>query len=203
MQVTMTDVSVRLGPRQILDGLTAEFKREATAVMGPSGSGKSTLLGVIGGLISPDLGSVCRQPSTMPIEWLIQSTPLLSRRTVLDNVMLSARMRGVPEALALEQAREAMAAVGIHEMESARAWSLSGGEKQRVAIARAMTSRAPLLLADEPTASLDPATRALVSDAFRAAASRAIVIIATHDAFVAEQCDSVYDLVAGRLVRRS
>ncbi|MFK4762056.1 ABC transporter ATP-binding protein [Microbacterium sp. ZW T5_45] len=199
-------MTVTFGQRTVLDALSETFPAGRTsAVLGPSGSGKSTLLGVIAGRVRPQGGVVYYHGFERPdIEWLVQSTPLLARRTVLDNACLSAAARGRPDAETTSRALDALSLVGIKALAGTAAFKLSGGEKQRVAIARAMTAATPILLADEPTASLDPASREIVTESLRvAAANGAAVILATHDEFVAERCDRQLHLVDGRIAEVS
>lgn len=206
MHIELDAVTVAFGHRKILEALSETFVAGQTAaVLGPSGSGKSTLLGVIAGRVKPQSGQVRYSGfDRADVEWLVQSTPLLARRTVLDNALLSAGARGRCDAPTTERALEALRLVGIGELAEVSAFRLSGGEKQRVAIARAITAATPILLADEPTASLDPSSREIVADALRVAASNgAAVIIATHDEFVARQCDRQLRLAGGRIAEAS
>ncbi len=206
MHIELDAVTVAFGHRKILEALSETFVAGQTAaVLGPSGSGKSTLLGVIAGRVMPQSGQVRYSGfDRADVEWLVQSTPLLARRTVLDNALLSAGARGRCDEPTTERALEALHLVGIGELAEVSAFKLSGGEKQRVAIARAITAATPILLADEPTASLDPSSREIVADALQVAASNgAAVIIATHDEFVARQCDRQLRLAGGRITEVS
>jgi ABC-type lipoprotein export system ATPase subunit len=116
-------------------------------------------------------------------------------------MLLSALLRGVDEETAYRRAISSLHAVGIGGLAERMAFTLSGGEKQRVAIARAMAARAPVLLADEPTASLDPDMRGKICDSLIAAArAGAIVVVATHDDFVSSRCDRTLVLRDGLLV---
>lgn len=204
MRIELDAVTVAFGRRTVLDALSETFAAgRTTAVLGPSGSGKSTLLGVIAGHVQPQSGTVRYSGYDHPdIEWLVQSTPLLARRTVLDNARLSAAARGRAGTATTKRALEALTLVGIEDLAETAAFKLSGGEKQRVAIARAITAAAPILLADEPTASLDPASREIVTESLQvAAANGAAVILATHDEFVAHRCDRQLQLVEGKVVQ--
>ncbi|MEW1976303.1 ATP-binding cassette domain-containing protein [Microbacterium profundi] len=206
MQIELDAVTVTFGQRNVLDALSETFAAgQTTAVLGPSGSGKSTLLGVIAGRVRPQSGRLRYLGFDHPdIEWLVQSTPLLARRTVLDNARLSAAARGRTDVDTTDRALEALALVGIADLAETAAFKLSGGEKQRVAIARAITTAAPILLADEPTASLDPASREIVTESLQvAAANGAAVILATHDEFVAHRCDRQLQLAGGRIIEVS
>jgi len=198
VQLVVTDLSMGIGGRVLFEGLDFHAQSgEMVALMGPSGSGKSTLIGGIAGQIPIRKGLVAMEPSEAAIHWVFQSTPLLGRRSGLDNVALAAELRGVPREAALEDSRGLLLNLGLVGRLEVPSYRLSGGEKQRVAVARALMSEADVILADEPTASLDPDSRAQVLRGMRRAAETgAIVILATHDRWVAEQCDQVIELLA-------
>ena len=142
---------------------------EFVAIMGPSGSGKSTCMNIVGALdtpsggtyelygrnitnLGPDELAVIRNEH---IGFVFQQFNLLSKRTVLDNVMLPLMYRGLPMAERERRAREMLRRVGLEKFESYLPTQLSGGMKQRVAIARALAGDPKLILADEPTGALD------------------------------------------------
>lgn len=204
MRLTLDQVSVCLGGRPILSDVSTEFRSgEVAALMGPSGSGKSTLLAAIAGAINLESGLVVYDiDSTPDIEWLMQVTPLLQRRSVIDNVLLSLRIRD-RAGQHMRAAVQAMKAVGILDLARSDTHLLSGGEKQRVGVARAIASKAPIILADEPTASLDAVSRESVIEALDAAAAAgALVIVATHDASVAARASRVLLMMDGNLEER-
>ncbi len=202
MRITLTSVQVAFGERTVLDGLSAQFDSSLSyALMGPSGAGKSTLLGVIAGLV--DIGSGSRHVEPTLSEspaWVVQSSPLLPRRTALDNVALGALAVGLSRASAREAATNIMRELDITHLGAQRVSALSGGERQRVAVARSIVTDAPLILADEPTASLDRASATLVTDALLSACKLGrLVILATHDAEVANRCSQICVLENGAL----
>ena len=174
-------------------------------VLGPSGSGKSSLLGVIGGAIRIAPGVVTLSYSTgesARIDWIVQSSPLLTRRSAIENVMLGPLSGGASFEEAEAASVAALSDLGMESLANQRAATLSGGERQRVSVARAIAARAPLLLADEPTASLDPLARGAVCDALAMARERgSVVLVATHDPFVAEKCDVTLTIENCRLLK--
>ncbi len=190
--------------------------REFLAIVGPSGSGKSTLLNILGLLDRPTSGSVMIQgKDTLALDdagrtrtrgqalgFIFQFHHLLGELTASENVMLPLAIEsGTANRARLDQARQALEAVGLSHRADAPARSLSGGEQQRVAIARALIRRPPLLLADEPTGNLDTKSSADVFSLLRmihAERGTAFVIV-THDPRLAERCDRVVTLVDGRI----
>lgn len=204
MPVELRDVVFGYGDRRILDGLTATFREgELTGVVGPSGVGKSTLLSLISGELPPASGRI-RYPDLpggpdrlkdRSVGWVMQTTNVFGQRTVLDNVLLPRWISGTSREHAATAARDALERVGLAGFAGRRCASLSGGERQRVAVARALAARTPVLLADEPTASLDRANRDLLTDLLVTAASTGVlVVVATHDIAIAERCQTVIEL---------
>ncbi len=158
------------GEQQVLFDISFDVHvGEFVAIMGPSGSGKSTCMNIIGALDTPTSGTYelyGRDITNMTpdelatirneyIGFVFQQFNLLSKRSVLDNVMLPLMYRGLPMAERVRRAREMLARVGLEKFESYLPTQLSGGMKQRVAIARALAGNPKLILADEPTGALD------------------------------------------------
>jgi putative ABC transport system ATP-binding protein len=187
---------------------------EFVAVTGPSGSGKSTLLNIVGLLDRPsagtywldgedasqfDDGSRTRLRSRS-IGFVFQAFHLVAHLTVLENVALGLVYAGVVAKERTGLATEALEAVGMTRRLAAYPPTLSAGERQRVAIARALARRPRLLLCDEPTGNLDTANTETLLDLLEAThtSSRALVV-ATHDAEVAERAHRVVRLRDGRL----
>jgi lipoprotein-releasing system ATP-binding protein len=158
---------------EVLRGLDLEIAAgELVALTGPSGAGKSTFLHLLGTLDVPTGGRILFDDED-PFErgeeglaafrnetvgFVFQSHHLLPEFTALENAMMPALIRRVPRAEARRRAAEMLALVGLAERTEHRPGELSGGEQQRVALARALCLRPRLLLADEPTGNLDPAT---------------------------------------------
>ncbi|WP_088282796.1 ABC transporter ATP-binding protein [Ideonella sp. A 288] len=188
--------------------------RESTAIVGASGSGKSTLLATMAGLDLPTTGTVRLDGIDLfaldedaraavratRLGFVFQSFQLLGHLTALENVMLPLELLGRSEARA--RAGEMLRRVGLAERLNHYPRTLSGGEQQRVALARAFVVEPAVLLADEPTGSLDFATgervMALMFDMNRE--SGTTLVLVTHDERIAARCDRQLHIEAGRLV---
>lgn len=188
--------------------------RESAAIVGASGSGKSTLLALIAGMDVPTEGTVRvegvdlftlseDQRAALRAEklgFVFQSFQLLGNRTALENVMLPLELAGRSDARSL--ATEMLGRVGLGERLRHYPKVLSGGEQQRVALARAFVVRPKVLLADEPTGSLDFATgetvMQLMFELNREAGTTLVLV--THDRGIAARCDRQLHIEAGRLV---
>ncbi|AYF74147.1 ABC transporter ATP-binding protein [Nocardia yunnanensis] len=160
------------------------------AVTGRSGSGKSTLLHLMGDLDRPTSGVVSwpglsEDPGR--VGFVFQAPSLLGPLDVCENVALPLLFADIGEAEARRRAEEALEVLGIADLGHRLPHELSGGQAQRVAVARVLAARSPLVLADEPTARLDPEHRDRVIDALLAFAERtgAALVVATHDVAVA------------------
>jgi ABC-type lipoprotein export system ATPase subunit len=207
--LALRDVSVAFGAVRVLDGLDLSLATgETVAIMGPSGSGKTTLLSVIAGLRPPDHGSRAIAPgdrmpnriADLSVAWVFQTSPVLMRRTALENAALGPRCAGAGRDESRGRALAALEQLGIADLAHQRLHRLSGGERQRVVIARAMSSGALLVIADEPTAALDGDAKALVCESLSELARHgASVVVATHDLEVASSCSRLLRLSAGRL----
>jgi NitT/TauT family transport system ATP-binding protein len=171
-KVAVRDVSVTFGshgqPVVALDRISLEVAAgEFLCIVGPSGSGKSTLLRVLAGLL-PQTGGTVQitpdRPGTPLTAMVFQEHALLPWRTVLDNVTFGLENRGVERAAREARAREMLALVGLTRFVRHYPHQLSGGMKQRVGIARALATDPEVLLMDEPLASLDAQTRAIMQE---------------------------------------
>lgn len=204
MEVHVENVSISFGDVHVISDFTASFAPgRVTALVGPSGSGKSTLLAAIAGFLTPASGrivlrdtpdAVGHAPRSGLVGWVSQGANALGSRTVHDNVMLGALGDGVDLDAASRLADDALAQVGLTHRARAAARTLSGGELQRTAFARALASRRPLVLADEPTSSLDAVATGTVIDLLRGLRSEATVIVATHDPAVIDAAQDRVDL---------
>lgn len=199
----------------VLHGVDLDVHRgEVAAILGPSGSGKSTLLRLLAGLDAPDSGSIhwdgfpvhehrpqdlARQRSAN-VGLVFQQHYLLEDLTALENVTLPGRIRGEDGS---ERGRELLELVGLSARSEHLPEQLSGGEKQRIAVARALFDQPPIILADEPTGSLDRSNalgvyRLLVE---LARARNSAVLLVTHDEGLVQDVDTRYQLMEGKLER--
>ncbi len=186
---------------------------EVVAIVGASGSGKSTLLALLAGLDTPTTGSVQLAGADLfaldedaraelrgrTVGFVFQSFQLLPSLTALENVMLPLELTGRDDAE--EAAREILARVGLAERLHHYPKHLSGGEQQRVALARAFVVRPQVLLADEPTGSLDAESGdAVIELLFQLnRESGTTLVMVTHDEHLAQRCTRIVRLVAGRI----
>ena len=203
----------------ILDDVTFSIAPgSSVAVVGASGSGKSTLLGLLAGLDMPTDGTIRlfgRDLAQLDedgraalrrdnVGFVFQSFQLMPHLTALENVMLPLELRGDARR-ARGRAVELLERVGLHHRTRHYPRLLSGGEQQRVALARAFACAPKLLLADEPTGSLDAANGAAVIDLMfeMNRAGGATLVLVTHDAALAARCEARIALEAGRIVAAS
>jgi putative ABC transport system ATP-binding protein len=203
------------GTLTILHDIEFTLAREGSAaIVGASGSGKSTLLSILAGLDTPTSGTVRLDGQDLfaldedqraalraqKVGFVFQSFQLMANLNALENVMLPLELLGRRDARA--QATEMLQRVGLGERLRHYPKVLSGGEQQRVALARAFVVRPALLLADEPTGSLDFATgekvMALMFELNREAGTTLVLV--THDAGIAGRCDRQLHIEAGRLL---
>lgn len=207
----------RVNEVAVLHGVDLAVARgEVVALVAPSGAGKSTLLHIAGLLDTPDTGSLQLDGQEMSglsdarrtaarresVGFVYQSHHLLPEFTALENIVLPQLANGVPADRARDRARMLLDRVGVGDRASHRPAELSGGQQQRVAFCRGLANAPHLLLADEPTGNLDPATSdqvfAVLMDLVRETGLAAL--IATHNMDLAARMDRIVRLEAGRVV---
>jgi lipoprotein-releasing system ATP-binding protein len=192
-------------------------KGERVAIVGQSGSGKSTLLHIAGLLDKPTIGEV--HLNNVPVDdfsdrnrsavrnstfgFIYQTHHLMPDFTALENVIMPARIAGMSQKDAVTRSHELLKKVGLSHRLSHRPSELSGGEGQRVAIARALMNKPEILLADEPTGSLDPDNADSVFDLFESLVKDEgmALLMVTHNPDLAKRCDRVLHLDHGHLTQ--
>jgi len=220
--LAVENVSVFYGPETArvcaVDNVSLAFKPGTLSViMGPSGSGKTTLLSVLGALLRPDsgrvrlngieIGQLSEDERTVlrrdHVGFVFQAFRLMHALSAFENVLLARDIRGPRSPADLERAESILKELGLGGKLSLKPKDLSGGEKQRVAIARALFANPNVLLADEPTASVDSHSgaqiRALLQKLSRD--RRVTTVVVSHDPRWVETADSVILLEDGRLVK--
>lgn len=202
-----------------LDGITVNFeKQDFVAILGPSGCGKTTLLNVIGGLDHPDGGELFINGRSTKnfkdsdwdmyrnntIGFIFQSHNLISHLSVLQNVEMGLTLSGVSKTERKNRAIEVLNKVGLKDHINKRPNQLSGGQSQRVAIARALANNPEVILADEPTGSLDSETSVQIMELIKEIAKEKLVILVTHDSELANQYASrLIKLKDGKIISDS
>ena len=204
------------GQQQVLFDINFTVRTgEFVAIMGPSGSGKSTCMNIIGALdtptsgvyelygrdvtgLTPDELAIVRNEH---IGFVFQQINLLSKRSVLDNVMLPLMYRGMPMDERVRRAREMLKRVGLENFESYLPTQLSGGMKQRVAIARALAGNPKLILADEPTGALDSKMGNEILQFFKKLNKDMgiTIVMITHEFDIAKYADRLIHIRDGRI----
>ena len=202
-----------------LRGIDLQVKTgEFVALMGPSGSGKSTLLHLVGGLDRPDSGYLRVAGHDLPsmsetalaifrrrcVGIVFQYFNLLHHLDALTNVMLPALLAGTPPSAARARALTLLETLGMTGLAAKRPPQLSGGERQRVAIARALINEPQVLLADEPTGSLDREAAGHILDLLAEANARGqTILLVTHDPSVAGRAQRVLHLRDGQIMHEA
>jgi lipoprotein-releasing system ATP-binding protein len=207
------------GPVAVLRELDLKVAAgESVAIVGPSGSGKTTLLNLLGALDQPTSGTIAIDGSPIggldaeaaarfrnrTIGFIFQLHYLLPQCSVLENVLVPRLAGGWTEDASETRARaeSLLEQVGLKDRLEHRPWQLSGGEQLRVAIARSLINQPKIILADEPTGSLDPTTGERIADLLLRTntAARVALVVVTHNPGLAQRMQKTYRLEAGRLV---
>jgi tungstate transport system ATP-binding protein len=199
--LSLVDAGMRLGSVQALQGVTIRIAQgEAVALVGANGSGKSTLLRLMQGLLAPTQGSV--QQADIKRQAMVFQKPWMLRTTVGVNVALAAWLRGQRWGQARLAAAAALQQVDLADLAQRPARTLSGGQQQRLGVARACVSQPQLLLLDEPTASLAPASKRELEQLMARLLSQGMTLVfASHNLGQVKRLASrVIALDAGRVV---
>lgn len=217
IMIDIKGITKSFGPLQVLKGIDLHIdKGEVVSIVGPSGAGKTTLLQIMGTLDKPDSGSITidgidvrslnsRQVSDFRnrhLGFVFQFHQLLPEFTAIENVMIPAFIAGKKTSEAKKEARELLDFMGLSERADHKPAELSGGEKQRVAVARALINRPAVILADEPSGSLDSRNKTELHDLFfrlRDKFGQTFVIV-THDDQLASITDRTIHLCDGMIV---
>jgi ABC-type lipoprotein export system ATPase subunit len=202
------------GTISVLNGVDFEaIEGQTVALCGPSGCGKSTLLHLLGGLDEPDRGLISVNAVELnarrsrlhllrhEVGFVFQLHNLIPDLTLEENCLIPTVAAGMDRRLAQARLRQLTSLTGLSHRLGHRVQKLSGGERQRTALCRALMNKPKILLADEPTGSLDEDTSAAV---FRllldlAATEGVTLVMATHDRAIAEQCDRLVEMRNGRI----
>lgn len=216
--IRATNIHKTFGTLEVLKGIDLTIApRCVTAIVGPSGAGKTTLLQILGTLMAPDKGGIVSYDGTdvtvmadsslsrfrnTNIGFVFQFHRLLPEFTLIENVAMPALIAGTPKAESYARAHELLERLDLTGRDKHLPSQLSGGECQRAAVARALINRPGIILADEPSGSLDSANRARLHRLFfelRSETETAFAIV-THDENLAADADARIHLADGRVV---
>ena len=212
--IDIKNITKSFGSLQVLKGIDLHInKREIVSIVGPSGAGKTTLLQIIGTLDKPDSGSIVIDGIDVSnlskaklsdfrnrhLGFVFQFHQLLPEFTALENIMIPAFIAGTSQSEAKERAMELLKFMGLEDRAGHKPNELSGGEKQRVAVARALVNKPAVILADEPSGSLDSKNKAELHQLFfdlRDKFGQTFVIV-THDESLAATTDRTIHMKDG------
>lgn len=214
--IEISNITKSFGSLQVLKGVSLHVEKgEIVAIIGPSGAGKTTLLQIIGTLDKPDSGTIeingknlskmssddLARFRNQEIGFIFQFHQLLPEFTALENVMLPALIAGTNINDARQQALSLLQQLGLHNRIDHKPAELSGGEKQRVAAARALINKPSVILADEPTGSLDSANKKELQNLLLELRDKfkQTIIIVTHDPELANIADRTIKMRDGMI----
>lgn len=214
--IELQGITKSFGSLQVLKGIDLTIEKgEIVSIVGPSGAGKTTLLQIMGTLDKADMGTVTLNGTEIgrlkekelsafrnkQIGFVFQFHQLLPEFTALENVMIPALIAGTSSSEATRKAKETLDFLGLSERAAHKPAELSGGEKQRVAVARALINNPAVILADEPSGSLDTRNKEELHQLFfdlRDKLGQTFVIV-THDENLARLTDRTIHIVDGRI----
>ena len=210
--IEVKNITKSFGSLQVLKGIDLHIgKGEIVSIVGPSGAGKTTLLQIIGTLDKPDTGSVCvdgidttalsQKARNRHLGFVFQFHQLLPEFTALENIMIPAFIAGTPKKEAKARAEELLQFMGLSDRAHHKPAELSGGEKQRIAVARALMNNPAVILADEPSGSLDTHNKQELHQLFFDLRDRfgQTFVIVTHDEQLATITDRTIHMRDGLL----
>ena len=214
--IDIKNITKSFGSLQVLKGIDLHIgESEVVSIVGPSGAGKTTLLQIIGTLDRPDAGTVCvdgvdtttlsqkqlSQFRNLHLGFVFQFHQLLPEFTAVENIMIPAFIAGTPKKQAKTRAEELLSFMGLADRARHKPNELSGGEKQRVAVARALVNNPKVILADEPSGSLDTKNKTELHQLFFDLRDRfgQTFVIVTHDETLARLTDRTIHMRDGLL----
>lgn len=218
--IDIKGITKSFGQLQVLKGIDLHIEKgEVVSIVGPSGAGKTTLLQIIGTLDKPDSGEIIIDGTDVGklsskklsefrnkrVGFVFQFHQLLPEFTALENVMIPAFIAGASKGEAKQRAMELLDFMGLSERAGHKPSELSGGEKQRVAVARALVNRPAVVLADEPSGSLDSQNKTELHNLFfdlRREFGHTFLIV-THDETLARLSDRMIELRDGQVVSQT
>lgn len=216
--IDLKGIRKSFGSLEVLRGIDLHVEKgEIVSIVGPSGAGKTTLLQIMGTLDCPDAGTVCLNGTDIgglsvrelsrfrnkEIGFVFQSHQLLNEFTAIENVMIPAYIARTDKSQARRRAEELLAFVGLSQRVAHKPLELSGGEQQRVAVARALINNPTMILADEPSGSLDSKNKQELHKLFfdlREHYGQTFVIV-THDEALAQQTDRTIHMADGLITQ--